>query len=345
MVEVRGIAWTGSAVELIDQTVLPHTVKMLKIDTVEGLVDAVQRLVVRGAPALGVAGALGVVIAMWQGEREERSAEWVEQAIDQIRSARPTAVNLAWGVDRVRPLMPEGVDRVLEEALKITEYEDFASREIGRQGADWILQQVTHRPIRVLTHCNTGSLCTTIWGTALGVVRELHARGELGLVYVDETRPLLQGSRLTSWELGQDGIEHVVQVDGAAASTILQGMVDVAIIGADRISAAGDTANKIGSLGVALACADAGIPFVVAAPRSTIDLDCKAAADIHVELRDEAEVLEIAGVSMAPENSRAYNPAFDVTPARLVTIIVTESDVIEVGAGQTPEGVYGVVQR
>jgi methylthioribose-1-phosphate isomerase len=345
MAEVRGIAWTGSSIELIDQTVLPRTVKMLKIDTVEGLVDAVQRLAVRGAPALGVAGALGVVIAMWQGAREQHPAEWVEQAVDRIRASRPTAVNLAWGVDRVRPLIPQGVDRVLEEALKIKDYEEVASREIGRRGADWILQQVTHRPVRVLTHCNTGSLCTTTWGTALGVVRELHARGELGLVYVDETRPLLQGSRLTSWELGQDGIEHVVQVDSAAASTILQGMVDIAIIGADRISAAGDAANKIGSLGVALACADAGIPFVVAAPRSTIDLECKAAADIHLELRDEAEVLEIAGVSVAPENSRAYNPAFDVTPSRLITMIVTESDVIEVAAGQTPDSVYGSVQR
>lgn len=332
----RAVAWTGDAVRILDQTALPTEERWLDLTDVDGLVDAIQRLAIRGAPALGAAGGLGVALAMVQARAEHWPPERLEREIDRIRAARPTAVNLAWGVDRVRALVPQGLDAVVAEALAIIEEDGAANRAIGRLGADWIAERVEARPIRVLTHCNTGFLATTGWGTALGVVRELHARGRLGMVYADETRPLLQGSRLTAWELARLGIPHLIQVDGAAPSTVLRGLVDVAIIGADRVTADGDVANKIGSLGIALACAQAGIPFVVAAPESTVDRSVRSGAEIPIETRDEQEVLCHQGVRVAPEGSRAYNPAFDVTPAAFVTALVTERRVYEVSSGATP---------
>ena len=331
----RPLEWTGSALRVIDQTALPARLVFISLERVDELIDAIARLAVRGAPQLGAVGALGVVIAMDQGAREGWTDSGLQAAIDRIRDARPTAVNLAWGVDRVRPLVAQGRDAVLTSALDIVEQDEQINHAIGRHGADWIQARVAGR-VRVLTHCNTGSLATTAWGTALGVIRELDARGALEVVFVDETRPLLQGARLTAWELVQDGIPHFVQADGAAASTILRGLVDVAIIGADRIAANGDTANKIGSLGVALACADAGIPFVVAAPESTVVVRTATGADIEIEMRGDDEVLSWAGVRVAPEASRAHNPAFDVTPARLISALVTEEGALEVRSGQVP---------
>lgn len=327
--EIRSLAWQGKGLHLIDQTALPQELVRLDVSDVETLVDAIRRLAVRGAPALGAAGAFGVAIAMLQGEREGWAAERLAGEIRRIRDARPTAVNLAGGVDRVVPFMDAGVEAVLAEAEAVVREDVAANRAIGAHGADWVLARVSRRPVRVLTHCNTGSLATAGWGTALGIIRELHARGVLEVVYADETRPLLQGSRLTAWELDQEGIPHFVQPDGAAASTILRGLVDVAIIGADRIAANGDTANKIGSVGVALACADAGVPFVVAAPQTTFDDATPDGGAIEIEERPEAEVLERGGVRVAPVGSRAFNPAFDVTPARLIDAIVSEEGVVE----------------
>ena len=215
------------------------------------------------------------------------------------------------------------------------EEDEAANRELSRRGADWILANTTTRPLRILTHCNTGSLATTAWGTALGIIRELHLRGDVEQVYADETRPLLQGSRLTSWELTQDQIPHVIQSDGAAASTILRSLVDVAIIGADRIARNGDTANKIGSVSVALACHVAGIPFVVAAPSSTVDLSTASGDEIEIELRDGSEVTSIGGVQVAPAGAQGFNPAFDVTPARFISAIVTEHAVVQPSAEST----------
>lgn len=342
---LRAIEWTGTGIRLIDQTTLPRSLTYLEIDDVDSLVDAISRLVVRGAPALGVAGALGVVIALLQAQREGWDSGELDSAIGRIRAARPTAVNLARGVDQVRSLIPEGHQAVLSAAIRLMDDDERINHAIGSHGAEWILANVERRPLRVLTHCNTGMLATTAWGTALGVVRELHQRGMLEVVYVNETRPLLQGARLTAWELAQDGINHVIQVDGAAASTIHRRLVDVAIIGADRIAANGDTANKIGSLGVALACADAGVPFVVAAPESTVDLRTPSGELIEVELRDEQEVLCWGGAAVGPEASHAYNPAFDVTPARLINALVTEDGVLEVARGHAPRHRIGVGGR
>ncbi|WTW94005.1 S-methyl-5-thioribose-1-phosphate isomerase [Streptomycetaceae bacterium NBC_01309] len=328
-IEVRSLAWHGKGLHLIDQTALPREIVRLDVTDVDTLIDAIRRLAVRGAPALGASGAFGVAIAMLQAEREQWGEDTLRDAIRRIRDARPTAVNLAGGVDRVLPLVPQGVAAVVAEAEAVVREDVAANKAIGANGADWILARVERRPLRVLTHCNTGSLATAGWGTALGIIRELHERGVLEVVYADETRPLLQGSRLTAWELDQEGIPHFVQPDGAAASTILRGLVDVAVIGADRIAANGDTANKIGSVGVALACADAGVPFVVAAPQTTFDPATPHGDAIEIEERPEAEVLEWGGIRVAPEASRAFNPAFDVTPARLISAIVSELGVTE----------------
>lgn len=328
---MRAVEWNSSngALVLIDQTRLPGVLEYVACTDVDAVVDAISRLVVRGAPALGAVGGYGVAVAMLQGEREGWTPDRLEAEVLRVRDARPTAVNLAWGADRVRPHMAKGVNAVLVESDAIMAEDEAANRELSRLGADWILARTGRDRVRVLTHCNTGFLATTAWGTALGIVRELHARGALEVVYADETRPLLQGSRLTAWELEQDGIDYFVQADGAAASTILRGLVDVAIIGADRIARNGDTANKIGSVGVALACADAGIPFVVAAPSSTVDLDTISGDDIHIELRSGDEVTTLGGVVTAPEGARGFNPAFDVTPHRLISAIVTERVVVE----------------
>jgi methylthioribose-1-phosphate isomerase len=334
------IAWDDAAgrdgrgaVRLLDQTLLPGTTTDRVLDTTDGLVTAIAELAVRGAPALGVAGALGVVLAMDEGEREGWDDSRVQAAVDRVRHARPTAVNLAWGVDQVRPLMDRGRDAVLVAARRVATDDEAANRELSRLGADWLLARVDRPRMRVLTHCNTGSLATSAWGTALGVIRELHARDRLELVYVDETRPLLQGSRLTAFELAAEGIPHRVQADGAAASTILRGLVDLAVVGADRITANGDAANKIGTLGVALACRDADIPFMVAAPWSTVDLSMADGSHIEIEERPGEEVTVLGGVRLAPEGSPGFNPAFDVTPARLVDAVATERGVAEPRTG------------
>lgn len=331
---MRTISWLTNerALELIDQTKLPSAEEYLVIRTVDELVAAIQSLAVRGAPALGAAGGYGVAIALAQAEREAWDADRVQVEIDKVRDARPTAVNLAWGVNRVRPLVAEGFDAVLAEANRIVDEDRAANQATATLGADWLQAHIERPKLRVVTHCNTGTLATTAIGTAYGVIHELHNRGAIELVYADETRPLLQGARLTSFELTQDGIPHVVQADGAASSTILRGLADFAIIGADRIAANGDSANKIGSVALALACARAGIPFMVVAPESTVDRSTATGDDIHIEQRDGDEVLTLGGVRTAPAGARGFNPAFDVTPHDLISAIVTEKGVWEPNA-------------
>jgi len=337
--DIRPIIWDRkeSAVRLLDQTLLPLSEVEVVCRDVASLVDAILRLAVRGAPALGVTGAYGVALAMVEGARENWSDEHLNAAIDSVRNARPTAVNLAWGVDQVRPFIHDGLEALLQHADRIAEEDEAANRQLSVLGADWLLNRLGDRPLRALTHCNTGSLATSTWGTALGIIRELHRRDRIEVVYADETRPLLQGSRLTAWELMKNEIPYLVQPDGAAASTILRGLVDFAAIGADRIAKNGDTANKIGSLSVALACHEAGIPFVVAAPSSTVDLSYPNGETIEIELRAPEEVTRLAGVQIAPELDRGYNPAFDVTPAKFVSAVVTELGVAEPAQGQSVE--------
>jgi len=337
---VRAIEWLDvprPMIRLIDQTLLPDTERYVDVTTVDVLVEAIGDLVVRGAPALGSTGALGVALAMIQAGEESWDAARLETEIDRIRDARPTAVNLAWGVNQVRGSMPRGTAEVLRLGLQVLAEDEAANRELSRRGADWVLAHVEKQEVRVITHCNTGALATSGWGTAYGIIHELHDRGRLGLVYADETRPLLQGARLTSWELLHDGIDHVVQADSAAASTILRGLVDVAIIGADRIAANGDTANKVGSVGLALACQRAGIPFIVAAPSSTVDLTIARGEDIVIEERCEDEVLGFAGSRTAPTGVGGFNPAFDVTPHDLISAVITERGIAETATQAHPD--------
>jgi methylthioribose-1-phosphate isomerase len=337
MSDIRPVVWAEKEIVLLDQTSLPLDETNIICSDVDTLVDSIERLVVRGAPALGVVGAYGVALAMVQGASEGWSDEKIHSEILRIRNARPTAVNLAWGVDRVIESVYQGLETILTLAHKIAAEDEQANRDLSKHGADWIMAKTGKSKLRVLTHCNTGSLATSTWGTALGIIRELNSRGAIEIVYADETRPLLQGARLTAWELHKDGMNYLVQADGAAASTIMRGLVDFAVIGADRIAKNGDTANKIGSLGVALACKEAGIPFMVAAPSSTVDLSYENGDAIEIELRSPEEVTNLHGVQIAPELDKGFNPAFDVTPGRFISAVVTEHGVSETDNGETVE--------
>jgi methylthioribose-1-phosphate isomerase len=319
------LAWRDGHIEALDQTALPHQVRVLRITTVDQLVEAITTLAVRGAPVLGATGAFGVALAVRQGDREGWDAARLDAEVKRIADARPTAVNLRREVESVAALIPRGRDVVEAAALEVNRFAVTASQRLSRRGADWLRQACGGRDqLRIHTHCNTGALACLGWGTALGVIRALHADGALGRVIVDETRPLLQGARLTCWELGQLGIEHRLVGDGAAPFLISQGMADAVVVGADRVAANGDVANKIGTYGLALAAREAGIPFLVAAPESTLDPDTPTGAAIPIEQRPDSEVT----VPAAPAGTRALNVAFDITPRALVTAIVTEERVI-----------------
>jgi methylthioribose-1-phosphate isomerase len=311
---MRTIDWIDDAVVIVDQTRLPGETVMLRLSTVESLVGAIQRLAVRGAPALGVAGAMGVALAA----RQHSDAVAQAQAVHLLATARPTAVNLARGAQRAAALLPS-FPAVLEEALRVRDEEIANSAGMARRGAD-LVEQLCGQGVRLLTHCNTGGLATVVEGTALSVVFELHRRGTLSGVVVSETRPLLQGARLTTWELAAAGVPHRLAVDSAGPFLMARGEVDAVILGADRICANGDVVNKIGSYSHALGARAAGIPFICVAPESTVDLTTPSGDKVEIEDRGPAEVTG----TTAPPSTPALNPAFDITPAALVTAIVTE---------------------
>jgi len=321
------LAWRDGHIEALDQTALPHQVRVLRISTVEALVAAITRLAVRGAPVLGAAGALGVALAVRQARREGWDGPRLDAEIQRIADARPTAVNLRREVAAVAARVRDGEAAVEAAALAVVSFTTTASYEISRRGAAYLRDACGPGPLRVHTHCNTGSLACLGWGTALGVIRALHEAGGLSRVIVDETRPLLQGARLTCWELDQLGIEHVLACDGAAPFLISQGLADAVVVGADRIAANGDVANKIGTYSLALAAREAGIPFLVAAPESTIDEATATGSAIPLEQRADEEVT----VPAAPAGTRALNFAFDITPARLVSAVVTERRLVRGG--------------
>jgi S-methyl-5-thioribose-1-phosphate isomerase len=327
---MRTIDWVDGAVEIIDQTVLPGTTRILRLSTVHELVGAVRRLAVRGAPAIGVAGGFGVALAARQFAGDPGG---LAAAVDRIRTARPTAVNLARCAQRVADRLPEGPDAVLDEALRIRDEEIDSAHRMAQLGADLLVSLCGERP-RLLTHCNTGALATVVGGTALAVAFELHRRGALAGVVASETRPLLQGARLTAWELGRAGIPYRLAVDGAGPFLMARGEVDAVILGADRICANGDVVNKVGTYAHALGARAAGIPFVVVAPESTVDLDTPSGAVVEIEDRGAAEVVSFGGAAAAPEGADAVNPAFDVTPYSLVTAIVTDQRVVRLDRGQ-----------
>jgi methylthioribose-1-phosphate isomerase len=334
-----GILWA------LDQTLLPWQERWLKLRDAQGVADALKRLSIRGAPLIGVASGYGVALEL----ARDHGPDSLQRAHDTLIAARPTAVNLAYAVKRVADAAaalgpgPERADAALEEARAIEHQEIAASAAIAAHGAD-LLSELRVR--RILTHCNAGALAAPGRGTALAPIAELHDRGELELVLAAETRPLLQGARLTAYELGRLGIEHAVIVDSAAAGLIARGEVDAVLVGCDRVAANGDVANKVGTYGHALAARAAQIPFVVVGPCSTIDPRTPSGAEIVIEQRDPWEVATVpaessgARFSIVPDATNCLNPAFDVTPAELVTALVTERGVV---APVDRDGVTGLL--
>ena len=319
------LSWEDGALVAVDQRQLPHVVRRLRITTVDDLIEAVRSLAIRGAPAIGVAGAFGVALAVRAHTNGTGpDLELVRRDAARIADARPTAVNLSWGVRRALDKAPGGYGTVVGEALAMLAEDAAVNRAAALHAADLVSGLCPDRPLRVLTHCNTGHLATAAFGTALGAIRVLAERGRIDHVLVGETRPLLQGARLTAWELRQAGIDHRLAVDSAAAWAMAEGRVDCVLVGADRIAANGDVANKIGTYSLAIAARRHRIPFVVVAPESTRDTRTESGADIVIEQRAREEVLGFMGTPAAPEETEVYNPAFDVTPAELVTAVVTE---------------------
>jgi methylthioribose-1-phosphate isomerase len=329
---ISPLRWAGDRLVLVDQTRLPIEEVERSCATWPEVADAIRTLVVRGAPAIGVAAAFGVALAARRsGARDyEGLLADLEEAIKGLGATRPTAVNLFWALERMRRLSLAGRGRPLDEiragllaeAQAILDEDLAANRAMGAHGAALVPPGA-----RILTHCNAGALATAGYGTAVGVIRAAHAQGKVALVWVDETRPVLQGSRLTAWEMVKEGIPHRLISDVAAASVMQRGEVDLVVTGADRIAANGDTANKIGTYGVAVLARHHGIPFYVAAPFSTIDTAIASGASIVIEERDPAEVRQLGGRQIAPAESPVYNPAFDVTPAELIAAIITERGV------------------
>jgi len=327
----RTLSWEGDALLLLDQRVLPTVESNCRCADATGVADAIRTMVVRGAPAIGVAAAFGLVLAVQGAKKRKRS--WrnaFEEAAAELAGTRPTAVNLFWAIGRMRaagaslPDDPDAAAAALEkEARAIFDEDVAANRAMGAHGAKLLPAHAS-----VLTHCNAGALATAGYGTALGVVRAAVSAGKKVHVYVDETRPFLQGARLTAWELMKDGIPCTLITDGMAASLLGAGKIDAAIVGADRVAGNGDVANKIGTYGAAVLCRVHKVPFYVAAPLSTIDPAVRTGKGIPIEERDPSEVTHLMGKRVAPHGVPVYNPAFDVTPARYVSAIVTEKGVL-----------------
>jgi methylthioribose-1-phosphate isomerase len=356
--DLRPVQWTDGQLRLLDQTLLPHEERWVDCFTVTTVAEAIQSMRVRGAPAIGLATAAGMAIAARQAREtgdDPRAA--LEAAAGTLSATRPTAVNLRWAIEQSLQAV-QGFSQAAEIAgtldqlvTTLIQEQDTQDRAMGALGAG-----LWSRPARVLTHCNTGALASGGYGTALGVIRTAHARGNVTLVYADESRPRLQGARLTAWELDRYGIPYRMLPDSAASALMARGLVDLVIVGADRIAANGDVANKIGTYQVAIAASCHGLPFYVAAPCSTIDPRTPSGAEVPIEERDEDEVLQVGSERLAPKEARAVNLAFDVTPARLITAIVTDRGVLrppygaaiarlltpEVGQGELDHATVGV---
>ena len=335
----------GGVVRLIDQTQLPSEVVMLDCAELEQLAEAIRMLRVRGAPAIGCAAAQGLALVASRSQAPDAECLLGElhQAREVLAATRPTAVNLSWALDRMmaraeelaaaKRTKDEIAAALVEEAVAITNDDLERCRRIGKHGAELIPERA-----RVLTHCNAGALATAGYGTALGVIRAAHEQGKGIEVWADETRPLLQGARLTAWELQQDCIPCTVITDSMAGYLMQQGLVDCVVVGADRIARNGDVANKIGTYSVAVLAHHHGVPFYVAAPLSTVDLSLPSGRDIPIEQRDPSEVSLLANLarkSACPEGARIYNPAFDTTPSDLIAAIITEVGVLRPPYGKS----------
>ncbi|MFN2528135.1 MAG: S-methyl-5-thioribose-1-phosphate isomerase [Candidatus Baltobacteraceae bacterium] len=318
---LEAVRYSGGVLEYLDQRLLPQQERMVRADTLDEIEAAIKTLAVRGAPAIGVFGAYGVALLR---DATTSDSEF-HAAAHRVRNARPTAVNLAWAVDRVL-----ASHDMMAEAKTIHTEQQTIDLRMAQAALELFPMSA-----RVITHCNTGPIATAGGGTALGAIIAADRAGRRVSVYVDETRPLLQGARLTIYELHRAGVEATLMVDSAAAIAMQRQKIDLIIVGADRIARNGDTANKIGTYGLAILAAHHGIPFYVAAPRSTFDFEMKSGAEIPIEERDATEVREFAGAPAAGEETPVYNPAFDVTPGHLVTAIVTEYGILRPPYGES----------
>ena len=331
---VETISYKNGKIYFIDQTLLPHRFKVVSTDDIKKLWHAIKRLQIRGAPAIGIAGALGVIIGIKDSRAESfnKFFDELKKVSNYLGSSRPTAVNLFWALERMeetaykhrKDSVPNIKNILLKEALDIIREDKISCRQMARHGASLVKKNSS-----ILTHCNAGGLATADYGTALGVLFEAKKQGKYIKVYVDETRPLLQGARLTTWELMREGIDTTLICDNMAASLMEKDKIDMVFVGADRIAANGDTANKIGTYNLAVLANYHRVPFYVAAPVSTFDLRLKTGKDIPIEERDGDEVRNVLGKLIAPRKVKVYNPAFDVTPARLITAIITEKGIFK----------------
>lgn len=335
---MKNIEWRNETLVLLDQTKLPTEVEYIHCTDWRQVAEAIKMLRVRGAPAIGVAAGYGLILAARETSTNdlpfnEQLSEFYEFA-EILKETRPTAINLAWAVNRILSMvkasaftsMSDIITAITKEAEIIHKEDIELNTRMANHGASLFEGQ---QQIRILTHCNAGALATGGLGTALGVIRKLHSNGQLTMVYADETRPLLQGSRLTAFELHEDGIPVTLETDNMAAYAMQQGLIDAVIVGADRITTKGDVANKIGTYGLAVLAKAHDIPFYVAAPYSTFDFTMADGRNIPIEMRSDDEVLSFQGVPSAPTGIKVLNPAFDVTPHELVTAIITEEGVLQ----------------
>ena len=328
----KPIEWLGNRVKILDQTKLPHEEVYLELAYYQDIASAIVEMKVRGAPAIGILGAYGVALGALKIEAVSRDKflDMFSVITQSLVATRPTAKNLFWAVDRMQQVARSGKNieqikqTLVEEAIKIHAEEAEATMRLSQLGAELIRDGFT-----ILTHCNAGVLATAGYGTALGVIEQAHKQGKKIEVLADETRPLLQGARLTTWELKKADIPVTLITDSMAGYFMKQGKVDCVIVGADRITANGDTANKIGTYSLAVLAKENGIPFYVAAPTTTMDLSLASGGEIPIEQRNPLEVTQIQGISTAPDGIQAANPAFDVTPHRYITAIITEKGIIK----------------
>ena len=336
--QVYPVIWYEDSVLLIDQTRLPSEYALVEINRCEDMVQAIKTMIVRGAPAIGVAAAYGMYLGAREIQAQDRNEflSKLDEVAQILRSTRPTGVNLFWAIARMLKTASETLGsvehlkQVLLKTAQIINAEDLQTcRAIGDRGLEALPS--TPNKLSILTHCNAGALATAGYGTALGVVRSAWANGRLARVYVDETRPRLQGAKLTAWECVQEGIPITVITDSMAAHCMQQGLVNAVVVGADRIAANGDTANKIGTYSLALVAKAHNIPFFVAAPLSTIDFELSTGSEIPIEERDPIEIYQVGDTIIAPVGVEFYNPAFDVTPCNLITGIITEKGVFAPG--------------
>jgi methylthioribose-1-phosphate isomerase len=333
---ISTLIWTGSVLKLLDQRRLPFEEVYLECRSAASVAGAIREMVVRGAPAIGVAAGYGVALGAleFKGKDKGKFIEYVNKSIKLLSGSRPTAVNLFWALDRMKNILKNTLEldvskatqRLIEEAVKIEKQDLEINLKIGHNGKK--IFSGSKAKIKILTHCNAGALATSGYGTALAVIRSLNSEGKIENIIVDETRPFLQGARLTAWELHHDKIPFFIISDNMAGYFMAKGEVDAVLVGADRIASNGDTANKIGTLSLSILAKYFKIPFYVAAPVSTVDIETESGDNIPIEHRNEKEVREVLGKIIIPEFMAVKNPAFDVTPAENITAIVTEKVLI-----------------